>query len=136
MKTCEKCGELNGEERETCWKCGNDLRVRLEDTYQKFCPKCGAIYPKEAERCEKCGGPLGVYSAEAVRRVNEEPAEEKGHPVMYILSFLFPLVGLVLGLVQGIKGKVSLCCALILTAVGGAVLWGLINAVMRRAFFF
>ncbi|MBP5438497.1 MAG: DUF4177 domain-containing protein [Treponema sp.] len=31
MKTCPKCGELNGDSADTCFKCGHSFNVSLDD---------------------------------------------------------------------------------------------------------
>lgn len=112
MRTCVKCNELNGENRTECWKCKTPFPPA--DTYKKVCPKCGVVYPQKAESCEKCGGRLSVCTD--VTGIRPWNIEDSGC-WMYIISVLFPLVGIILGCIyisrrEDEKGK-----SLIITGV-------------------
>lgn len=64
MKTCPKCGELNGDNSAACFKCGAKLETAAKNAaYQKKCPKCGRIYDAKEELCAHCPDtPLAVYA--------------------------------------------------------------------------
>ena len=127
--TCPRCGEWNGKNRTTCFKCGATLENPLEN-YQKICPKCRKVYSKETERCPSCGVSLGVHSQEAQKQVEESDRAqggEWGSPVLFIVAFLFPPLGVILGLVKGVFGKVQTCCALILISIVGSAVWGFLT---------
>ena len=63
MKTCPKCGELNGDNSAACFKCGTKLETSANAAYQKKCPKCGRIYDAKEEFCAHCPDTrLAVYA--------------------------------------------------------------------------
>jgi len=51
MITCPNCGELNGEVRETCWKCGKSLNNPQGVERRAICSPCSNIYTTAARYC-------------------------------------------------------------------------------------
>jgi len=112
MRTCSKCGELNGDSRSDCWKCKNSLGP--VDTYKKICPKCGLIFSQKADSCEKCGGRLSVYSGESS---SYPSSKESSGCWMYVVAVLLPIVGIILGCIYIARGDDELGKSLIITSV-------------------
>ena len=54
MISCPKCGELNGETRETCWKCGTAFTGHVIAS-AKYCPACGEQLVTRHAVCPSCG---------------------------------------------------------------------------------
>ncbi|MDQ2087896.1 hypothetical protein RBH29_15805 [Herbivorax sp. ANBcel31] len=99
MKTCSKCGELNGNGRNDCWKCSTSLK---ENTYKKICTKCGLLYSHKAEMCEQCSGRLSVYSGDSYYTTSS------GSDIgcwMYVVSFFVPIIGIILGCIYIARGE-------------------------------
>ena len=125
MKTCLNCGELNGDNRDTCYKCGREFgpeeghvlvcrcgahnrpgaqichncgkSLKASNTYKK-CPNCGKTFPLSAEECSKCHYKLFVTgdSAAAVEAKNNGTSAEI--PIWkWVVAFLFPLIGIIMG---------------------------------------
>lgn len=116
MKTCPKCGELNGEERTTCFSC----RKVLENTapYQKVCPKCRAVYSSKTERCEDCGVLLAVYDPRGLV-VYTTTGARWWH---YVIAIFLPLIGLIMALVYLNGGENELAKTMLTTVVVCAVI--------------
>ncbi|ADQ40879.1 hypothetical protein Calkr_1377 [Caldicellulosiruptor acetigenus I77R1B] len=112
MRICPKCGELNGENRTECWKCGSILGP--VDKYKKICLKCGRIYPQKAEICDECGGELAVYDVDTNYN-NTKTDSSVGW--LYIVSILFPVVGIILGCIYIARREDNLGKSLIITSV-------------------
>lgn len=127
MKTCPKCGELNGDSRTDCFKCKAILGS--VDTYQKICPKCGFVYSSKTESCDSCGGRLSVYTPDAV---NKTSYSDNSGCWMYVVAVLIPLVGIILGCIYISRGEDDLGKSLIITSVVthiiAAILWFFIIA--------
>lgn len=114
MKTCSKCNELNGENRTECWKCKTPLGGSEVAKYKKICPKCGLIYSQKSENCEECGSRLSVYSGSDHYKI---PTSSDGGCWMYIVSVLFPFIGIILGCIYIARQKDELGKSLIITSV-------------------
>ena len=68
-----------------------------------FCPNCGNNLPEGSNFCGSCGANLSVENAQPVSQttVNSAPSKIDGAGAgVCILSFLFPVVGLILHLVN------------------------------------
>ena len=126
MKPCPLCGEWNGDNRAACFRCGANLKNSVAD-YQKICPACQKVYPQDMETCPQCGARLGVHSPEAWKRATEHIAAadgpDWGSPLLYVIAFLIPLAGVVIGLVKGAAGNFRACCAILLASLAGGVVW-------------
>lgn len=64
MIECPKCHEMNGQNRDTCWKCQKGLRM---EKGSRNCPYCGAQIQPGARVCAACRKEL-FYIREAVKR--------------------------------------------------------------------
>ena len=121
MKTCPKCGELNGENSRECYKCKSSLGAT--SSYRKICPKCKTIYAGRAESCETCGGKLSVYMDEYVARQDSS----SGGCWLYVVSILIPLVGIILGCIYIARREDELGKSLIMTSIITWVVVGVIS---------
>jgi len=126
VKQCPKCNELNGENRTECYKCG--AFIGKVHSYKKICPKCGFIYSANAESCEKCGGRLSVYS--------EDKSEyDNSGCWLYIVSVLFPFLGIILGIVYIARREDELGKSLIITGVAANITVVLLGLSTAHKFF-
>ncbi|AZT91644.1 hypothetical protein ELD05_06540 [Caldicellulosiruptor changbaiensis] len=122
MKICPKCNELNGENRTECWKCGAILGP--VDKYKKICPRCGLIYSQRSEICDKCGGRLSVYDGSTDYKFS---GTDNSGCWLYIVSILFPLIGIILGCIYIARREDDLGKSLIITSVVVMVISTLIS---------
>lgn len=73
MITCPKCGELNGNDRTKCFKCGASLDGTPNGSAQpsaqranRICPKCKKVfYNITYTECPNCHVPMPLYSLAA-----------------------------------------------------------------------
>lgn len=69
MKTCKKCGELNGDNRDACFKCGHAFpEMEQSETiknYEHTCVHCGAKIDANDTfyLCQKCSAKKSWFSA-------------------------------------------------------------------------
>ncbi|MFA9379590.1 MAG: hypothetical protein ACERKO_00885 [Acetanaerobacterium sp.] len=110
MKTCPKCGELNGEDRGDCYRC--HAALPKNEHYRKICPKCGSLYNSRKERCDNCAAILAVYTPGS--GVTAEPIASWWH---YAVAILFPLFGIIMGLIYLSRGEDELGKTVITTTV-------------------
>ena len=125
MITCPKCGELNGENRDTCYKCGTKFgpkeghvlvcscgannkpgsefchecgkSLKAVSTFKK-CPNCGKIFPLSANECDKCHYDLYVTGDTGATVVANPTGEGTKIEVwQWIVAFLIPIVGIIMG---------------------------------------
>lgn len=92
MIECPKCHELNGENRDTCWKCKTPFPKQAR---RRLCESCGATCPESVVVCPSCGQKLRT-SAEI--RESQRPATTSDNPKwLYIVAVLLPILGIVMG---------------------------------------
>lgn len=68
MITCPKCGELNGNDRANCFKCGSSLNgsSTVSGRANRICPKCKRVfYNVPYTECPNCHVPMPLYSLAA-----------------------------------------------------------------------
>lgn len=113
MLTCPKCKELNGNDRSTCYKCGTKLpeTARNSTSRRIFCPNCGMSNPAKAVSCSSCGSRLERP------RITTYSSDSESHTWLYVLSFLIPLLGIILGCISYAKGENDLAKKLIITSI-------------------
>ena len=89
MQRCPECNTLNGDGRDSCWKCGRRLAAVI-----KQCPKCGRQYPLSRLICEDCGEYLiDPDNPNASFRPAPPEEEPQPHPALLLLA-LIPFFGL------------------------------------------
>ena len=114
MKTCPQCSFVYDDNATTCTNCGSALvtdtpaqpapPVQNNNDYNpygapqvKYCTHCGNACDPLAVICVKCGAPFQTPAAQ-----NDVPSTG-----LKVLSFLFPLVALILFLVNNDKKPIS-----------------------------
>lgn len=102
MKTCPKCGELNGDNSAACFKCGAKLETSGGAAYQKKCPKCGRIYDAKEEFCAHCPDtPLAVYAPVEFTYVYDENSSFWIN-CLRIITWISFVVLVIVGIVNGV----------------------------------
>lgn len=112
MKICSHCGESNADDRNDCWKCGQPLAGGVE---KKFCTKCHETCVTQSNICPMCNGLLASFSE------HEKPEVEKSDVPLYILALLFPIFGLIFGIIQIAKEKYTGISLILCSIVSSAV---------------
>lgn len=126
MKTCSQCGELNGDPAEKCFKCGHVFGKY--EGFKKICPKCYRIFSGKTDECEYCHVPLTLYtSASDINSKGDSTSEN--YAWLYIVSFLIPILGFILGAVYISKGKESAGKAAIFTGIASMIICSVLWAV-------
>lgn len=104
MIECPKCHEMNGQNRDTCWKCGTriqEIRIQgMQGPRIKICTNCRKKNPAGAVVCSDCGQRLtGPTRAEAWRPKSQPVSNSTSdNPKwMYAVAVLLPLIGIILG---------------------------------------
>ncbi|WP_273324262.1 hypothetical protein [Vallitalea guaymasensis] len=126
MKTCSKCGELNGENAIRCFKCNNSFGP--QDNYKKICQKCGSIYSSRTENCKECGSRLAVYTSD---NINSHSSVDRSGFWMYIVAVLFPIVGIILGCVYIARREDETGKSLILTSIFSVIICIILGVMIR-----
>lgn len=126
MRECPKCGELNGDNNARCYKC--NTFIGPVSSYKKICQKCGTIYDGNKSYCDTCGGNLSVYD-DTVDTSYSKKSTSSVEIWMYVIGFLIPIVGLVLGCIQVGKGDKTGARNLFITSIISIVLLAIIFAV-------
>lgn len=134
MRTCPSCKELNGDSNEYCYKC--NAYIGPVNSYQKkVCPNCDISYPPKKPYCDVCGRALVSASGvdydqfEVKKSASSVPCVETW---MYIVGFLIPIVGLVLGCIQVAKNDKQGGRNLIITAIVSAVLITIVSIIVMN----
>lgn len=96
MVKCPHCGELNGTNAKSCFKCKKTFPKNFTLAPQKICPKCNQKYVYHASECSKCYVPLAVYNSGNLEEKTVTSTEEKWP---YVLAVLLPLFGTILGFI-------------------------------------
>ncbi len=125
VKTCAACGELNGDSRTTCVKCGGGIG-KAEASYRKVCPKCKATYSSSATTCETCHTTLSVYDPSYAQRSGSS-SSGCAYPAV---SLLIPLVGFILGFILISKDREAEGKSCIIAGVVSIVLSGILWAIL------
>lgn len=88
---CYECGEMISDRAPTCPKCGAPQVIAKTLVH---CRECGELISENAKTCPSCGAPQGLRTYYSSSNTVDEP-----NVVLNVLSFLIPLVGLILYLV-------------------------------------
>ena len=83
----------------------------------KTCPNCGEMNGEANDKCYKCGTDLSQIS---------------GEKWMYVIAFLIPIVGLVLGCIQVGKNDKTGGKNLIITSIVSFVLYVIVVSVISN----
>lgn len=100
MSFCSNCGAEVKENAKFCDKCGtalnaNNQQINTQNTTSGItCPKCGSIIPLGNTTCLNCGMPLNQESNTA--------AIILGYIGTILGALLFPIIGIIIGLVASI----------------------------------
>lgn len=126
MRICPNCGELNGDNNARCYKC--DTFIGPVSGYKKICQKCGITYNGNKSYCDSCGGNLSVYD-DTIDTSYSKKSASSVEVWMYIISFLIPIVGIILGCIQVGKGDKTGARNLFITSIASIVLLSIIYAI-------
>lgn len=118
MKTCPNCGETNGEANDKCYKCGADLSGVSGE--KRYCEYCKEIYSPRTKECPNCGMPTIVYNPATMSQIHNTGNVDMW---MYVIAFLIPIVGLILGCIQVGKNDKSGGKKLIITSIVSFILY-------------
>lgn len=154
MKRCPKCGTSNPDTNSRCSLCDNDISDIRSSSHQvpsstyvytparrtallTRCPKCGKSGLTGA-RCPVCDTSLyrsdsGAKSSAPITTNATHTSTGRGVDTwMYVISFLIPIVGIILGIVYVSQGRSDdakgLFIAGILGIIIGAVLSGFVSS--------
>lgn len=105
VKVCTKCGELNNLNATSCISCGASLinasitgvsedEKKLESQV-KHCPVCDRVLSGDVSACPHCGAALSKIKERQYYATNSQSSV--GNIGIYVLSFLIPLVGIIVG---------------------------------------
>ena len=107
IKICEKCGTENPENTIYCNSCGASLsntKITGVSENQKFikprperCPNCDKVIANRPVLCPLCGYDLTSNEGDRFDFSLEEKTSKPNNIGIYILSFLIPLVGIIIG---------------------------------------
>jgi len=89
-----------------------------------FCKKCGNEIPDNSKFCVKCGTTINS------NQPTPQVAEDKTSVGLIILSILFPIVGIVLGIVNLRSKKSSSGKVYLIVGIICAIVWMSINSAM------
>lgn len=90
-----------------------------------FCKNCGNEIVSTAVICPKCGSPTGVS--------NENPATSKSLITWgWVSAFLFPIVGIILGIVNIVKAQIGHGIGQIAVSIFMWAFWyGFVSAIFK-----
>lgn len=125
MVTCTKCGVENVDGSSNCRMCGNSLVAGT-----RHCVSCGRSIDWHTNVCPYCGHDFRVVLTEQVAKTVSTGLRI----VLYVLSVLFPIVGIIVGIIfltrdspdEKHVGKICLILGIVsilLTVVSAAVLY-------------
>lgn len=97
MRTCPKCGELNGDNNDRCYKCNTFIATAANT--KKRCPGCGEVYNGNKNTCDYCGTTLLSYD-ENYYMNRSYGSNSDSNTWMYVCTFIIPLVGIILGCIK------------------------------------
>ncbi len=95
----------------------------MSDEQKKICKYCNGIYTKNVDECPKCQMPLHWYDGSPIKNRNSGDSLELW---MFVVAFLIPIVGFVLGCIRIGKGDNDGGKKLIITSVISVVLYVII----------
>ena len=93
------------------------------------CPNCGSEISDLAVVCPNCGASVGGGTG-----YSNETGEEKANIGFIVLAVLFPIVGIILGIVENSKGNKKVGKTYIITAIISWVVFGLLGCCVGFGF--
>lgn len=99
----------------------------MSEEQKRICRHCGSIYTKNVDECPRCQMPTQWYDGSSSGSSNSGDSVETW---MYVVSFLIPIVGFVLGCIRIGKGDNDGGKKLIITSVISVILSGIVISVM------
>jgi len=138
---CLNCGQAIPKDAKFCTYCGATVRSQETvapggQTATRMCLACGRSYPTEYSFCPYCGAyPAGGSQPSAPYQTYPTYQKQPLGAIKYacwILAFLFPIVGIIWGIIWLVDkdeekkeaGKIALVIAIISWALGVAcILW-------------
>lgn len=127
-RVCPSCGQPVGEENKFCNHCG----ARMDG--KNVCKTCGTVF--EEKFCPNCGAAADNGRAAKAAYTETEAVYDESTTGFAVLSFFFPLIGLILFLVwQDKKPQTAAACgkgALIgvCVSVGLSIILGVLFGVL------
>lgn len=126
MRTCPKCGEINGDNNTKCFKC--DTILGPASSQKKICPSCKTIYAGSKETCDQCHCPLAVYGGSSSMYSG---GYEYGTPGWaYAVAILLPLIGIIMGLIYLGRREDDMGKTMIITSIIASVVWALLGFII------
>jgi len=129
MKTCPKCGELVGNSVSSCFKCKHSFGMTASGssgTNRRRCPDCGLVYYYPQKTCPTCKTSLNPYHSTMGSRNTYQNQRDDSMDVpptwQYVVGILFPIVGIILGIVYLTQKRESAGLMLILSLIASVVL--------------
>lgn len=123
MKECPKCGELNGDQNERCYKCNEYLGKSV--VKKKICPKCMEVYyDSELDSCPKCHENLKNYDSVSTGSYSSGRYGPDVPIWAYVISVLLPVVGIIMGLIYLARGDDDIAKRLFLVSIIVSVVCG------------
>ncbi|MDB5083399.1 MAG: hypothetical protein JWN30_285 [Bacilli bacterium] len=124
FKVCKKCGEMNKENAVICY-CGTSLMdVEIQGTKEsekkytaftnaasepiRFCPYCKEAAKEGVFTCKNCGNIITKPSkGPSYVQHYYDDVDDGTRILLYIITFLFPIVGLIVGGVYSASDSTS-----------------------------
>lgn len=127
MRECPKCGELNGDNNSSCYKCG--AYIGKVENYKKICRTCGTVYSGSKTYCDSCGGDLSVY--DPYIPYDAKSRNSGSNTWMYVCTFLIPLLGIIFGCTKLNKDE-DLAKNLIALGIVLIVVYGMLSMLLAK----
>lgn len=121
MRTCPKCGELNGDNNAHCYKCNTFIGKVGE---KKVCTSCGATFQTDSNSCDRCGGRLTLQDTYDL----QSKYLKSNNTWMYICTIFIPILGIILGCIK-LKEDESLAKSLIILGIVLMIIYAIISGI-------
>ena len=146
MKTCERCGASLPDDEEVCSYCGKEFNAlnkasepKTEDN-NNFCKNCGGkLLPVDAF-CTRCGTKVDSLPSQNTQSFDQTTAYHEPEHVetntigvcSIIFALLFPIVGLILGIVGLSKYKIQKNRTLCIIGIVISIISFIINLIYSK----
>jgi predicted RNA-binding Zn-ribbon protein involved in translation (DUF1610 family) len=114
---------MDGESKCNCQRCGNPIAFPLElNNTETECPHCGKATTLQVPRVRAL--PLETVPAiSGSAPIPKEVSKDDFAALGFILAAIFPIGGIVVGLIQLTKGKSGLGAATIIASILCGIFW-------------